>query len=242
MKRGGAARSRTMGITNTLVGDAESSTGKMPHQNRGHDPIYGNDTCCRQDKRNPRGETASSTDQALTLAVAAREYIWLYDLRHGISINEIASREGISIRRVYDGLERARAMDKQPSQDAQTGLSSRGVVSTHVPRLIPLFPIGSYTPQSACPHLEPIERGSALCCMVCHGSGMDAHPALRRDPRMDPAPEPKAEPTAPNLALQPKTGESHETRKQRRRRLFAQQLAIAAGSSQERGADHICPS
>ena len=49
-------------------------------------------------------------------------------------------------------------------------------------RLIPLFPIGTLTPQSACPHHDTIDPGSRLCCMVCHESGMDDHPGLRRDP------------------------------------------------------------
>ena len=224
-----------------LVDDTASSTGEKPEHERHHDPACGNDSCFRHRKADRRVETAPGYDRTLTLAVAAREYIWLYDRRHGVGIDEIAAREGLSAGRVKYGLKRARAMDKKPSQDAETGLSSLDVDIAHVPRLIPLFPIGSYTPQSACPHLEPIEEGSALCCMVCNGSGMDAHPALRRDPRTDPAPEPKTEP-ASDLASQPKTGESHETRKQRRRRMFAQHAATAAGSSDERGVDHVHPS
>jgi hypothetical protein len=228
-------------ITETTPEITESSPREVPDQERGCDPIRRSSSCFRSGKADRQGRTGHQSKQPLTLATAAKEYIWLYDFRHGIGINEIAARDGVSMRRVYDGLERARAMDKKPSRDAQTGLSSLDVDITHVPRLIPLFPIGSYTPQSACPHLEPIEQGSALCCMVCHGSGMDAHPSLRRDPRMDPAPEPKAEPT-PNFVLQPKTGESHETRKQRRRRMFALQAATAAGSSDKRGADQVRPS
>jgi hypothetical protein len=80
------------------------------------------------------------------------------------------------------------------------------------PRLEPLFPVGYYTPQSRCPHYGPIERGSVLCCMVCHVSGQDDHPALQLN------------------VTAPKSREAHraatyrarivETRKQRRRRLF----------------------
>ena len=184
--------------------------------------------------------TAARTDRTLTLAVAAREYIWLYDRCHGVGISEIAAREGLSVNRVKYGLKRARAMDKKPSRDAQAGPLSFDIDIAHLPRLIPLFPIGPYTPESACPHLEPIEQGSTLCCMVCHSSGMDAHPSLLRDPRTEPAPEDKVG-LAPDLGSRPKTRESHETRKQRRRRIFAQQAAIAAGSSGEREGDHLRP-
>jgi hypothetical protein len=53
--------------------------------------------------------------------------------------------------------------------------------------------------------------------MVCSRSGMDDHPALKRDPRNDPRPEVKAA----KLTL-PVVG--RETRKERRKRLFAVHL------------------
>jgi RNA polymerase sigma factor (sigma-70 family) len=82
------------------------------------------------------------------------------------------------------------------------------------PGLVPLFPISAFTPRSTCPHQVPIAPGSALCCMVCHRSGMEGHPALQRDPRTDPAPEPRPAPP-------PEPGaESRETRRERRRRRF----------------------
>jgi len=43
---------------------------------------------------------------------------------------------------------------------------------------MPLFPVASFVPGSACPHHGPIREGSVLCCMVCHQSGLDAHPSL----------------------------------------------------------------
>jgi len=82
----------------------------------------------------------------------------------------------------------------------------------------PHVPLGSYTPQSICAHRRALRSGSLFCCMVCHRSGIDGHPALKRDPRTDPSPEPKPAP-APA-----KTG--RETRKQRRQRLFAAQSPI----------------
>jgi hypothetical protein len=132
------------------------------------------------------------------------EYVWLWDRRHGSSVQAIAAREGVSIGRVRFGLARARAQEK-------------GVVTTRSirpPRLVPLFPIGAYTPQSTCAHRHPIEAGSSLCCMICHQSGMDRHPALRRDPRTEPVPEPK-----PTLAPT-RVETQRETRKERRQRLF----------------------
>jgi len=140
----------------------------------------------------------------ITLEIAAREYVWLWDHRHGISVEAIAAREDVSTGRVRFGVARARA------QERSTATTS----AIRPPRLVPLFPIGAYTPGSNCAHRRPIEQGSALCCMVCHTSGMDRHPALRRDPQTDPVPEPKA-PAAPE-----KSRRKRETRKQRRKRLF----------------------
>jgi hypothetical protein len=147
---------------------------------------------------------APRSAREMTLEIAAMEYVWLWDRRHGSSIEAIAAREDVSIGRVRFGLARARAQES-------------GTVTTRAvrpPRLVPLFPIGPYTPQSTCAHLRPIDSGSSLCCMVCHKSGMDRHPALRRDPRNEPAPEPKPKP-APVLAPS-----RCETRKERRQRLF----------------------
>ena len=47
----------------------------------------------------------------------ARDYIWLWDVRHGVSINEIALREGVSVRRVQTGVSRAKALEKVVSTD-----------------------------------------------------------------------------------------------------------------------------
>jgi hypothetical protein len=140
----------------------------------------------------------------ITLEIAAKEYVWLWDRRHGISIEAIAAREGTSIGRVRFGVARARAQEK----------STDSTSAVRPPRLVPLFPIEAYTPQASCAHRRPIELGSALCCMVCHISGMDRHPALRRDPGTDPAPEPKPK-AAPEQAKS-----QRETRRERRQRLF----------------------
>jgi hypothetical protein len=162
------------------------------------------------------------SDRTLTLAMAASEYIWLYDNRHGVSIEEIAAREGVSVGRVRYGVKRAGAQERDDSQDPLSEQSSLRPGSVLPPRLVPLFPIGLYTPLSACPHPEPIQQGSTLCCMVCHCSGMDAHPSLQRDPRTDPVPESKPQPAA-SILTQHNRSVPHETRKQRRQRKFVYQ-------------------
>ncbi len=176
--------------------------------------------------RNPGGLSrrspyrSASTDQrarAMSLEVAARDYVWLYDFRHGMGPREIAAREGVNVRQVREALERARALESSRSRETPTESARPGRPEDLGFRLIPLFPIGAFTPQSACPHGEPIERGSTFCCMVCHASGMDDHPGLRRDPLTDPSPEtdPTADGTAPRRPV-----ESKQTRKQQRRRKF----------------------
>ncbi len=147
----------------------------------------------------------------MTLAVMAKEYIWLWDVRHGVSIRAIAMREKVGIGRVQFGVARARAQEQNGAED----------VAARPPRLIPLFPVGPFTPQSACGHYRPIEPGSAFCCVVCHSSGIDDHPALKRDPLTDPKPEPVAVPIAPPQS-------SRETRKQRRQRKFGLATPSAA--------------
>jgi hypothetical protein len=182
-------------------------------------PLSGDHTCSGGTGRRRRGRgrsgnaskgdrktaRASRSSRALSLAVLAQEYIWLWDVRHGISTREIAIREGLNIQRVRIGVARAKALER----DSQTDTSA-----IRAPRLIPLFPIGAYTPQSTCAHHRPIEHGSLLCCMVCHCSGVDDHPGLLRSPLTDPIPEPK-QAAAPSCK-RPK----QETRKQRRQRLF----------------------
>ena len=147
--------------------------------------------------------------RGMSLATLAKEYIWLWDVRHGVCVNAIAMRDRVTVRRVQFGVSRARAQEKSCPADT----------SDRAPRLIPFFPIGPYTPQSACGHKGPIEAGSLFCCVVCHQSGIDDHPALQRDPLTDPVPEPKPGPA-------PKSS-SRETRKQRRLRKFGTSSFIA---------------
>lgn len=173
-----------------------------------------------RDEQAPRSAgTEAGPDEALTLEVAARDYMWLYDYRHGVSLKEIAGYEGLTVAEVQRGVERSKAQESKLSRDdVIEGLKS-GRLEDMGFRLIPLFPVSALTPQSACPHHGAIESGSRLCCMVCHGSGMDDHPAMQRDPKIDPSPESGLEPAA---APPSQSGESKETRRQRRRRKLAE--------------------
>lgn len=160
------------------------------------------------------------SSRTLTLEVAAREWMWLYDYRHGMSLAEIAGYEGLSIERVWFGVERSAAYESKHSKDDLIESLKSARVDDLGFRLIPLFPIGAFTPQSLCSHHDTIKRGSHLCCMVCHASGMDDHPGLQRDPKTEPSPEPGPAPAADGF-VPTRSSEPKETRKQRRRRQFA---------------------
>ena len=191
------------------------SKGARGHLNRSEGTRKSSGNSCRNqdiDRADRGGD--------LSLPVAAMEYVWLYDHRRGVSLRKLADRDGVSVDRVRDGVERAKALEIQCSGDEMSEKSGRRDEPEF--ELIPLFPIGSFTPQSTCSHRDPIEKGSRFCCMVCHTSGMDDHPALRRVPKTKasfvPAPESPKEAAAPTAASDPSPA---ETRKQRRRRRFA---------------------
>ena len=179
----------------------------------------------------------------ISMSIHARELVWLDEIRRGYSIKEIARREGLGCRRIQHGVSRARergnhsrTCDSRFSNDLHgrnnTITASAGKVvqddPNRPPRLVPLFPIGAFTPRSACPHHGPIRTGSDFCCMVCSQSGVDDHPALKRDPRTDPRPE--------KAAALVRVDGVRETRKQRRHRLKATRQAgqsIAAVSTKD---------
>jgi len=168
------------------------------------------------------------TKSEIALSIHARELVWLDEIRRGYSIKEIARREGLGCRRIQHGVSRARERGNlsrthesrisnnlhEPNGNV-TAIAGRMVRydPNRPPRLVPLFPIGAFTPGSACPHHGPIRAGSVFCCMVCSKSGVDDHPTLKRDPRTDPHRERKA--ALGRVAC------VRETRKQRRQRLNA---------------------
>ncbi len=137
-------------------------------------------------------------------STSLRELIWLDDICRGSSIKEIAIREGLSCRRIQRGVSRAREKEgglssRESDSNSEVRRQDRHITANEFKlvrenshralRLVPLFPIGAFTPRSSCPHHGPIRSGSVFCCMVCSQSGLDDHPALKRDPITDPHPE-----------------------------------------------------
>jgi hypothetical protein len=115
----------------------------------------------------------------------AQDRHFLAMVRKGWSCRKIGLRHNVKTSTVYAAVSRARLAERP------AGAPPRG------PALEPLFPVDSFTPDSACPHHGPIKRGSIFVCMVCHQSGLDNHPALRRVAAHDPQPEPRVEPPPP---------------------------------------------
>jgi hypothetical protein len=99
--------------------------------------------------------------------------------RQGIMPAYIRVVLNVSLQRVYDGIDRARQRE---------GLRA-AAAAVPEPKLEPLFPITSFTPQSRCPHHGPIAKGSVFVCMVCNRSGKDHHRALRLLPGEAPPPD-----------------------------------------------------
>ena len=106
--------------------------------------------------------------------------------RAKLSYREIAKERGVSYRTVYLGVNRARERERYvppppgppPSLVLSFGSSNK--------------PLKLLTCDDV--HRGPIPKGSTCCCGVCHKSGVDHLPAMRRDPRTDPKPEPKLKP------------------------------------------------
>lgn len=157
-------------------------------------------------------------------ALTARDALWLSWREDGRSAAEIAERAGVSRQLVNRRLRVAEATRAESvSADSDPSPPPRDPWWLE---LVPLFPIGPFTPASECPHRGPIREGSLLCCMVCSASGRDGHRALRRDPATDPRPEPEPAEEADDADdAGPKPRSNPETRRERRRRKFARQEA-----------------
>lgn len=144
--------------------------------------------------------------ELIDAATAAKERTWYLDHSHGLTTQEISTKHGVAERRIRAGIRRARG--NNPSAPGETAGPY-----IRPPRLEPLFPVRPLVPRSTCPHGRRVRRFSVFCCMICHRSGMDWHPGLRRNRRFDPKPEAK------QSALPPPK-KTLETRRQRRQRLF----------------------
>lgn len=167
---------------------------------------------------------------------AFRDEEWLRLHEEGRTVAALAEEAGMSVRHVKRVLSRARKDRDSRMRDTDGGPTLSQDVEgdeaiSAAPRtpwwleLVPLFPVGSFTPNSPCPHHGPIREGSLLCCMVCSASGIDGHPALARDPATDPLPEAKSPRTRRSNGLKSAVAAieaetSLETRRQRRSRIF----------------------
>jgi hypothetical protein len=164
------------------------------------------------------------------------ESFWLDEIRRGYTIRTIARRDNLSERRVQSGILRAQRQElekKTQGRNAVTVAPSAGSRPEPqvMPRLVPLFPIGPFTPDTRCGHRHPIRAGSVFCCMVCHSSGYDNHPELKRDPKTEPGLEPSQPVDAtPEPSISGNGNGSVETRKQRRRRQYAAAVAVSSAA------------
>lgn len=145
-------------------------------------------------------------------ALKARDALWLHKRESGENAEAIAADAGVSKRFVNRRLALAREQALDAAAEPPDGREKTPAWLV----LVPLFPIGPFTPASECPHRGPIAEGSLLCCMVCSASGMDGHPALARDPRFDPRPAARRAPSPTTAVASPAAG---ETRRERRRKL-----------------------
>ena len=108
---------------------------------------------------------------SLSLKTLAREYVWLWDVRHGRSADDIAIAEGRTVDQVRRGVERAKGVADRDGADP-------AYRPAHRPRptlsLLPLFPIGPLTPTSPCPHTGAVPP-APFVCMVCGRSHADEY-------------------------------------------------------------------
>jgi hypothetical protein len=141
----------------------------------------------------------TDTTPKTKLPAEIQSSIWLAEVRLGTSLRAIALQEQVSLRHVERRVKEARRqeedktirlerIDAEAARRRELGIPAEA--TPVAPRLVPLFPIGPLVPTSKCGHNGPLRAGSSFCCMICHTSGKDDHPALQRDPKTDPTPEP----------------------------------------------------
>ena len=130
------------------------------------------ETC--RDRREPGRDVARPPAPVRTsgLRLAARDYIWLFDFDHGVPARTIAALEALSV-----GFVRSRiAVARRSVAGVPTAAPA-----DPPPDPVPLFPVGAFTPSSACPH-RGLSPGPPFVCMVCHRDGSDAGPVLLLSP------------------------------------------------------------
>ena len=190
--------------------------------------------------KRPRPRTRSETSSS----IHARELVWLDEIRRGYSIKEIARRDRLGCRRTQHGVFRARERGNQ-SRIREPRFSNdlhgrNGKITAVREEWCGTIPIArrdwfrSFQSERSLPDRHAgITGRSGPAPTSADGlpsqSGVDDHPALKRDPRTDPRPERKA-------AALVRVAGVRETRKQRRHRLNAARQAgqsMAAGSTKD---------
>ncbi len=92
------------------------------------------------------------------------EFFWLAAVQQGISMSSIAKTFKVSWNTVERRIRFAR--------------------TTYIPNLEIVIPF-DLTPKAACTH-PPIEVGDKVYCVLCHQTGIEDHPLLKRDPKNEP--------------------------------------------------------
>lgn len=139
---------------------------------------------------------------------------------HQIAGESLLSRETVEIVLEIPGV----IVRQSAVEWAENKATTRG---PDEPELVPAFgPQPGWSPDRACQEVcrHPVPKGSSLCCMQCHESGQDHHPALKRSKFTDPPPETKRVAAPRSVAVD----RQHETRAQRRQRLFPPLQPVSA--------------
>ena len=110
---------------------------------------------------------------------SARGAAWLARWKAGETIRGIAAGDRCSVSAVERGIAAALAALPPPGP-----LKRDEAGRVLFPQLVPSFGAGC-KPKPTCKDIHPrgdIPRGSVLCCMSCHRSGVDDLPALQLGP------------------------------------------------------------
>ncbi len=111
----------------------------------------------------------------------ALAFAWLDQSESGWSSRKIARREGVSVRAIQLAIAWAHC---------EIAAMRERYRLIRLPNLVLFFPVNGITPASKCRCSSTNHRnGSWLTCAVCHLCGVEGHPGLQREPRIEPRPD-----------------------------------------------------
>lgn len=87
--------------------------------------------------------------------------------RRGEDPRDLAKQMGVSKSTMYAAISRAQLREEATRRPKD-------------PAVELLFPPINFAPNSPCPHCGAIKEGDEVCCMVCHQTGIEDHPAFDR--------------------------------------------------------------